>query len=126
MFASGKAAMGDDRLKQIQEELARSRAERIAKQSAYEIASTAPVDSVPQKTKEAGIASALRASNVRVVDPAYPAKAPMTPSVATYTGFGAVSGLLFGVMLLLARESLDRSFRAPGEAPFHLRLPELG
>jgi capsular exopolysaccharide synthesis family protein len=236
----GKTTVGEEKLKQLQDELSKSRAERIARQSAFEIASTVPVDSIPQvldsprlndarvqlarlrqqyaelnlaytpdhyrlkrvqaqiteveqelnrerdvivkridneyksalrreelvtgsfrqeagvaaeqaekaimygiiqrevdtyrslydsflqKTKEAGIASALRASNVRVVDPAYPPKMPVSPDLPFNTAAGAFSGLFLGLGILLVRETLDRSFRAPGEAPLHLRLPELG
>jgi len=39
---------------------------------------------------------------------------------------GLVSGLMLAIGFVLLRESTDRSIKAPGEAHFHLKLPELG
>ncbi len=83
-------------------------------------------DSLLQKTKEAGIASAMRASNVRIIDLAEPPRLPYKPNLLWNTLLGSLMGLIVGLITVLVRESLDRSLRAPGEVSFHLRLPELG
>lgn len=82
-------------------------------------------DAMLQRVKEASIASAMRASNVRIVDPAEPPKHPYRPSLPTNVTLGLLSGLLIGVAVVIARERSDRTLRAPGEARFWLNLPEL-
>jgi polysaccharide biosynthesis transport protein len=83
-------------------------------------------DSMLQRVKEAGIASALRASNVRVVDPAKPAAAPSGPSLPLNSALGLFTGLFLGVVFVALREHSDRSIQAPGDAPLYLNVPELG
>ncbi len=83
-------------------------------------------DTLLEKVKEFGVASALRASNVHFVDPAVPPRQPIQPNPWRNLAMGLVSGLLAGVGLVLARQRVDRSIRGPGEASFHLKLPELG
>jgi len=81
--------------------------------------------SLLQRSKEAD-ATAMRGSNVRIVDSADVPVTPYKPNMFNNTLLGAVSGLLAGVGLVLLFESFDRSFKSPGELSFHLRLPELG
>ncbi len=83
-------------------------------------------DSMLHKVKEAGIASALRTTNVRVVDPAAPAKAPHKPNLPLHAVLGLVSGLGCGVLLALVRERGDRSIRDPGDTAYYSNLRELG
>src|SRR5436309_1241775 len=83
-------------------------------------------DSMLQKVKEYGIASAMRASNIRVVDPAKPSRWPYKPNLFQYAQLGLIAGLFLGVVLVVLRERADRSILAPGDAPFYLKLPELG
>ncbi len=79
-----------------------------------------------QKVKEAGIASAMRASNVRVVDPAKPPRHPYKPNLVLNTALGVLAGFFLGMVFVLLRERSDRSFRSPGDAAFYLKMPELG
>jgi succinoglycan biosynthesis transport protein ExoP len=81
--------------------------------------------SLLQRSKEAD-ATAMRGSNVRIVDSAEIPNTPYRPNMKSNTLFGAVSGLLLGLGLVLLFESFDRSFKGPGETWSHLRLPELG
>ena len=83
-------------------------------------------DSFLQKAKEAEIASAMGGTNARVIDAAEPPMSPYKPSYMWNSLMGAFSGLLAGLVLVLGRESLDRTLKAPGEVSFHLGLPELG
>ncbi len=83
-------------------------------------------ESMLQKVREADITSALRASNLRVVDPAEPPSQPYRPR-PVYSGIiGLSMGLFCGVMFVAIRHSLDRRFRDPGDISTYLRLPELG
>jgi succinoglycan biosynthesis transport protein ExoP len=83
-------------------------------------------ESMLQRVKEAGVASALRASNIRVVDPARPPKTPYRPSVALNSLVGLMAGLLAGVAVVVVRDRTSRALREPGDAQLALGVPELG
>ncbi len=83
-------------------------------------------DSMLQRVKEAGIASALRASNIRVVDPARVPGGPYKPSLVMNTALGLLSGLFFAVVFVVIRERADRSIQEPGETNLYLNIDELG
>jgi polysaccharide biosynthesis transport protein len=79
-----------------------------------------------QKVKEYGIASAIRASNIRVVDPAKPSHIPYKPNIFKNSILGLLAGTFFGVVFVVFRERSDRSIQVPGDTPFFLNVPELG
>jgi len=79
-----------------------------------------------QKVKEAGVATAMRASSFRVVDPAKVPGAPYKPVPSRMALAGGFGGLVFGVALVLFRERADRSLQQPGDLSLYLNLPELG
>jgi len=79
-----------------------------------------------QRLKEASIASALRASNIRVVDPAESPGVPYKPDVYRFITMGLLSGICLGVGLVVLRERADRTLHDPGDIAFYLNLPELG
>jgi capsular exopolysaccharide synthesis family protein len=83
-------------------------------------------DSMLQHVKEAGIASALHASNVRVIDAATPPLRPYKPNLFFNALLGLFGGGLLGIALTVLRERADRSIRTPGEAALYLDVPELG
>ena len=83
-------------------------------------------DAMLQKVKEYGIASAMRASNIRIVDRAKPARLPYKPDLFRYSELGLLSGLLLAIVFVVLREGADRSIQAPGDASLYLKLPELG
>jgi capsular exopolysaccharide synthesis family protein len=83
-------------------------------------------DAMLQRVKEAGVASALRASNVRVVDPARAPLAPYKPDVTTNSLLGMLTGFLAGAAFVVMRERADRSLRQPGDAQACLGIAELG
>jgi polysaccharide biosynthesis transport protein len=79
-----------------------------------------------QRVKESGIASAMRASNVRIVDLAEPPAHPYKPSLPINSALGLLSGLFAGVVFVIMRERADCSLQNPGDTPFWLNIPELG
>ncbi|HVX65009.1 MAG TPA: polysaccharide biosynthesis tyrosine autokinase [Bryobacteraceae bacterium] len=83
-------------------------------------------DSMLQRVKEASVAAALRASNIRIVEPAYPPAAPYKPNLVHNTLAGLLVGAFCGVLLLVTRDRSDRTLQEPGDARFYLGLPELG
>ena len=83
-------------------------------------------DSLLQRLKEASIASALRANNIRVVDAAGQPPVPYKPNVRQQAAVGLLFGLLVGVMFAVFRERADRTLQDPGDVSYYLSLPELG
>ncbi len=79
-----------------------------------------------QQVNQAGIASALPTNSLRVIDAATPASVPSCDHIYIAAGLGCVSGLLFGCVLAVLIQQLDRRLRAPGQVPGILQLPELG
>ena len=79
-----------------------------------------------ERLKEASIASALRASNIRVVDAAETPGIPYKPDVYRFITMGLLSGILLGVGLVVLKERADRTLHDPGDIAFYLNLPELG
>jgi capsular exopolysaccharide synthesis family protein len=79
-----------------------------------------------RKVKEAGVVSAMRTSNIRVIDRARPPSTPFRPDPILNAGLGLSGGVILAFCFVLVRESTDRSFRLPGNAPDFLGVPELG
>ncbi len=79
-----------------------------------------------QRVKQAGLAAAMRATNVVVVDRAKSPLLPYRPRVFMNSALGLLSGVFLGLGFVLLRERLDRRIQAPGDAEVYLNLPELG
>lgn len=83
-------------------------------------------DTVLAKIKEVSVLSSLSIQDAAVLDAAEPAIVPYRPSLITNTILGLVTGLMCCVGIVFVRQAMDRQFRAPGEVPAQLRIPELG
>jgi capsular exopolysaccharide synthesis family protein len=83
-------------------------------------------ESMSQRVKEAGVASALRASNIHVIDPAEPPRYPYKPVMVKNAGLGLLSGLFVALVLAFMRDRADRRIQAPGDSGQYLDVPELG
>jgi capsular exopolysaccharide synthesis family protein len=81
--------------------------------------------SMLQRVKQASIVAALKASDVRVVSPAIPAKSTYRPSLPLNLGLGFLIGLVVAACYTLLRERNDASLRSPGQSVKHLNVPEL-
>jgi capsular exopolysaccharide synthesis family protein len=81
-------------------------------------------ETVLEKAKEAGAASALRATNIRVIDAATPPSTPYSPRPSLNMAIGLVLGTLGGIGFVFVTERSDR-VRHPGEIRI-LDIPELG
>ncbi len=79
-----------------------------------------------QNVKQYSIASAMQASNVRVMDPATPPGGPYKPEHGRNAGVGLIAGLMLGIAFVIIRDRADRSIQAPGETARYIRAPELG
>ncbi|MFB3778144.1 MAG: GumC family protein [Bryobacteraceae bacterium] len=83
-------------------------------------------ESMMQKAREAGIASAIQPSNIRMVTAARPPLHPFKPNLPLNLGVGLFVGVALGVVYVVASEQGDRTLRKPGQVEQSLHLPELG
>lgn len=114
---------------QAQARLVSSKAEETAKYTLLrrEVEATRTLyDTLQQRLKEASIAAALRASNIRVVDAAEAPAGPYKPNVARFSFLGLLFGLFGGVAFAVFRERADRTLQDPGDITYYLGLNELG
>ncbi len=79
-----------------------------------------------QRVKESAIAAAIKASNVRVVDPAIPPRHPYKPNFPLGSAAGLLFGSTFGLAAIVLRARTNVQLQEPGEAGSLLGIPELG
>jgi capsular exopolysaccharide synthesis family protein len=96
-----------------------------ALKSAVELNRTIYAD-ILQKVKGYNVASAMRASNIRVIEPAAVPEKPSGPHKRLITVAGGLALLFVGACVILVRGAGRRSIQEPGEAQLYLRSPELG
>ncbi|PYV40912.1 MAG: hypothetical protein DMG06_18785 [Acidobacteria bacterium] len=80
-----------------------------------------------QKVNDAGVATAIRPSNIRVVGPAQPALQPYKPNFLLNVAIGLFGGLVLaiGCVTVVNQAEAGRS-REPGDVEARLNLVELG
>ena len=83
-------------------------------------------EAMSRRVEEAGVASAVRQSNVRLVGPAQPAARPYKPNLPLNLAIGIFGSLVLAIGYVMLREQTNSVLRAPGEAGAYLTLPELG
>ena len=83
-------------------------------------------DGLLQRLKEADISAALKASNIRIVDPGKASYKPISPNLPLNLGLAAFLGLGLGVSLAFLREALDLTIRDAADAQLFLGVPVLG
>ena len=83
-------------------------------------------DSMLQNVQQAGMTSALGASNIRVVDSAEAPTRPYKPSVVLNSALGLLAGAFFGIVFVVVQERADRTIHGPGDTTIYLDVPELG
>jgi len=88
-------------------------------------ANKALYDGLMTKLKETAISSALRSSNIRVVDPAMIPSTPARPAKARNVALAFIIGLVGGIGLALVREYLDNTVKTPDDIETLAKLPSL-
>lgn len=83
-------------------------------------------ESVLQRMKEIGVAAAVRASNVSVIDPATPPRFPSEPQKGRALLIALFAGTVLGAGVVFGRSYLDSSIKSCEDVDRHLRLPSLG
>ena len=83
-------------------------------------------ESLMQRTKDAGISSERKASNIRVVDAAEIPRAPISPNLRRSVLLSLVTGLTMSLGLVFFIEYLDSRLKTPNDLKQHLGVPFLG
>ena len=73
-------------------------------------------DAMARRANEASLASTLRQSNVRLVDPAQPATHPHKPNIPLNLLFGLFGGLALATGYVMLQEQTNSALRSPGDA----------
>jgi polysaccharide biosynthesis transport protein len=79
-----------------------------------------------QRMKEAGVSAGLKATNIRIIDPAMPPVSPAKPRVALNLALALLLGLAGGIAMAFVQEHLDNTFKTPEDVERFLQLPALG
>ncbi len=79
-----------------------------------------------KRVNDAEMISAIRASDIRLVDAALPPSAPHSPNKPLLGGLGLLSGLLLGITAVFVDEQRNRTIQEPGVSSSLLNLTELG
>jgi polysaccharide biosynthesis transport protein len=82
-------------------------------------------DSLQTKLKEAQIASGLKSSNIRIIDPALVPTTPARPAKTRNITLAFLVGIVGGIGLALLREYLDNTVKTPDDVETLVRLPSL-
>jgi capsular exopolysaccharide synthesis family protein len=83
-------------------------------------------ESLMQRTKDAGISSERKATNIRVVDAAEIPRAPIAPNLQRSMVLSLVAGLTVSLGLVFFVEYLDSRLKTPNDLKQHLGVPFLG
>ncbi len=83
-------------------------------------------ESLMQRTKETGISSELKTTNVRIVDPAEVPRAPISPNLSRAFSVAFGTSLLFGVCIAFLFEYMDNRIKTPQELKAQLGVAFLG
>jgi succinoglycan biosynthesis transport protein ExoP len=78
-----------------------------------------------QRLKEAGVSAGMKASNIRIVDPAKAPYKPVSPKVALNLGLATVLGLGLGIFAAFFQEHIDQTIENAEDVGHFLRAPAL-
>ncbi len=79
-----------------------------------------------ERLKEAGVTAGLKASNIRIVDPATVPYKPIAPNYPLNLGLAVFLGLGLGVSMAFLKEHLDQTIRYSEDVFHYLGVPVLG
>ena len=78
------------------------------------------------KLKETGVSSSLKATNIRVVDPAYPPKKFARPRILLDLSIALMVGMCLGITAAFLQEHLDNTLKNSDDIERFLQIPALG
>lgn len=114
---------------QAQAKLVSDQASKIVRYNVlkHEVKSNQDIyDQLLRQLKAAGVASAMHANNIRVLDAAEPKNQPDSPDLRWHSIIGLVAGLFGGVLFIFGRQHADRTMHGPGQTARYLSVSELG
>jgi polysaccharide biosynthesis transport protein len=79
-----------------------------------------------EKLKETGVSSSLKATNIRVVDPAYPPKKFARPRILLDLSITLIVGICLGIAAAFLQEHLDNTLKSSEDIERFLQIPSLG
>jgi capsular exopolysaccharide synthesis family protein len=79
-----------------------------------------------EKLKETGVSSSLKATNIRVVDPAYPPKKFARPRILLDLSITLIVGMCLGIAAAFLQEHLDNTLKSSEDIERFLQIPSLG
>jgi succinoglycan biosynthesis transport protein ExoP len=82
-------------------------------------------ESLLQKSKEAGVMTGLRSSNIQIVDPASASLTPVKPNIPHNIEISLLLGLVAGVSIAFVIESLDKAVHSSEQVQLATSLPLL-
>src|SRR4030095_15202006 len=78
------------------------------------------------KTKQTGLETELKTTNIRVIEKAEPPRGPIAPRKTRSYQVAVALGLLIGIGLALGFEHMDNTFKTPEDVREAIPLPFLG
>jgi succinoglycan biosynthesis transport protein ExoP len=79
-----------------------------------------------EKLKETGVSSSLKATNIRVVDSAYPPKKFARPRILLDLSITLIVGMCLGIAAAFLQEHLDNTLKSSEDIERFLQIPSLG
>ncbi len=79
-----------------------------------------------EKLKETGVSSSLKATNIRVVDTAYPPKKFARPRILLDLSITLIVGICLGIAAAFLQEHLDNTLKSSEDIERFLQIPSLG
>ena len=79
-----------------------------------------------EKLKETGVSSSLKATNIRVVDTAYPPKKFARPRILLDLSITLIVGMCLGIAAAFLQEHLDNTLKSSEDIERFLQIPSLG
>jgi polysaccharide biosynthesis transport protein len=83
-------------------------------------------DNLLERSKETGVSSEFKGSNIQIVDRAEYPRAPVLPRVQRDLVMSGLGGILLALGLAFGFEYFDSRIKSPDEVKAHLELPFLG
>src|SRR3984885_1140796 len=79
-----------------------------------------------EKLKETGVSTSMKATNIRVVDPAYPPKKFARPRILLDLSITLIVGMCLGIAAAFLQEHLDNTLKSSEDIERFLQIPSLG